>query len=157
MKRSDCECREPIRVLIVDDHPLVRKGIRLLIQQQTGMVVCGESDNVADALAKAVEARPDVMTVDLDLGSESGLDLLKRIRAVDPNIRILVLSLHTNRWYLERASVAGAHGYVTKEAASRTLVPTIRRLAGRAATTAAARPGGRRKAFLKPVLSVSTG
>jgi len=117
-----------IRVLIVDDHPTVRMGLRFFLDMQPDMVVCGECKDASDLLAKVAKLRPDVVTVDINLGGESGLDLVGPMRALGPALKILVLSFHEERRYMEHAAAVGAHGYVTKQTATQTLVPTIREL-----------------------------
>ncbi len=117
-----------IRVLIVEDQPQMRKGIHSLIDLQPDMVVCGESEGVSDALLKIAEQRPDVASVDINLGLESGLDLTRQIRALNPAVKVLVLSSHDDRWHIQSAAKAGAHAYVTKLAASETLTDAIRGL-----------------------------
>ncbi len=121
-------CAEKIRVLVVDDHPTVREGLRSLIDRQQDVVVCGESANASDALAKVAELRPDVATVDLNLGSESGLELIARMRAMAPALKILALTLHEDSWHRESAAIAGAHDYVTKREATQSLVAKIRQV-----------------------------
>jgi DNA-binding NarL/FixJ family response regulator len=127
MQRKDCV--EKTRVLIGEDHPLMREGIHSLIDQQPDMVVCGESETASDALAKTARLRPDVASVDLNLGNESGLDMNRRMRALGSTVNILILSSHDERCYAERAAAAGAHGHVTKQAAAQTLFDAIRELA----------------------------
>ena len=126
MRRKDLARK--IRVLIVDDDPVVRRGIHFLIAGQPDMVVCGETEDAPDALAKVVELRPEVATVDLNLGSESGLELIRRMRALGSAPRILVLSFHEERPYVDGAAAAGADAYVTKGAATQSLVGAIRQL-----------------------------
>ena len=92
------------------------------------MVVCGESEDTSDALAKVAALRPDVATVDLNLGCESGLELISQMRALGSAPKILVLSFHEERRYAHGAAAAGADAYVTKGAAAQTLVRAIRQL-----------------------------
>ena len=122
------DCAQKIRLLIVDDHPILREGVRGLIDLQPDMVVCGESESVSDALTIATELQPDVATVDLKLGKESGLELIRRLRVVGCAKKILALSAHEERAYEYAALAAGADGYVTKLSPGRTLIRAIREL-----------------------------
>jgi len=114
------------RVLIVDDHPAVRRGVHCLVETEPDIDICGESEGGVDALKKVVTLQPDVATMDLNLGAESGLDLIQLMRALRPALRIIVLSTHGERSYRERAAVAGATAFVTKSEATQRLVPAIR-------------------------------
>jgi DNA-binding NarL/FixJ family response regulator len=116
------------RVLIVDDHPVVREGLALLISAQPDLEVCGEAEDVASACRLLDEARPDVVVVDISLPGGGGLELIKRIRAHRPTIRMLVSSIHEEGAYAERALRAGALGYINKREATRTLLDAIRRV-----------------------------
>jgi RNA polymerase sigma factor (sigma-70 family) len=119
-------------VLIVDDHPLVREWLGNLINQQADMVVCGEADNSRNALAQVETLRPEVVIVDIMLASGSGLELVKDIRRVAPETISLVLSLHDELTYAERALRAGARGYVSKRDSTRKIITAIREIrAGR--------------------------
>lgn len=120
--------RRKNQVYLVDDHPIVRQGIRLLIEQEPDLAVCGDSDNAADAI-KAIEAlRPDLAIVDLSLKNSSGLELIKDMQARCPEVRILVLSMHDEYFYAERVLRAGARGYITKEEGTEKVIDGIRRL-----------------------------
>lgn len=114
------------RVLIVDDHPILREGLRGLIDQQSDLVVCGEAAGVDNALHLLRELRPDGMVVDISLGKESGLDLIQQARLVAPEIAILVLSMHDEMIYAERALRSGAGGYVMKHEATQQVVAALR-------------------------------
>lgn len=110
-------------ILIVDDHPIVREGLRLRISSQSDMQVCGEAGTVEEALQCVQQLSPDLVTVDITLGTGSGLDLIQRLRTDGYAGRILVLSAHDDALYAERALKAGAHGYIGKsEAQSRVLI-----------------------------------
>jgi DNA-binding NarL/FixJ family response regulator len=122
----------PLRVAIVDDHPVVRKGLTHLINDEPDMSVCGESESAAGALAVIGAARPDVAIVDLALGGASrldGLDLVKAIAASHPRVRVLVLSMRDELLFAERALRAGACGYVMKHEAIGDLLTAVRRVA----------------------------
>jgi DNA-binding NarL/FixJ family response regulator len=116
------------RVLIVDDHPIVREGLASLLSKQLDFEVCGEVDNVASALRLVAEAKPHVVTVDISLKIGSGLDLIRRIATHDKSICIVACSLFDEKLYAERALHAGAMGYVNKHEATRTIVKAIRQV-----------------------------
>ena len=114
------------RILIVDDHPLVREGLIGLLAAQSDFVVCGEAAGVAEARELVLSTKPDVVIIDLTLSDGTGLELIKDLRAKCPDIRLLVLSMHDESLYAERALRAGAVGYVNKHEASRTIVQAVR-------------------------------
>lgn len=116
------------RVLIVDDHPAVREALALRIGRQPDLEVCGEAADVADALRLVADAQPDVAVVDITLKSGNGIDLIKRIRDRNDDVRILVWSMHSESLYAERALRAGALGYVNKDQATDRIVEAIRRV-----------------------------
>lgn len=114
------------RILIVDDHPIVREGLRMRISSQSDMQVCGEADSVGEALARFKKELPDLVTVDISLGDGSGLDLIQRLKAERYPARILVLSAHDDSLYAERALKAGAHGYIGKSEAQSNILVALR-------------------------------
>ena len=116
----------PLRIVIVDDHPIVRKGLTELINHEPGMIVCGESDTADGGLARIRADRPAVAIVDLSLGLDSGLQLVKTLNASLPAVRILILSMHDETLHAERALAAGASGYIMKHAAMQHLIEAIR-------------------------------
>jgi DNA-binding NarL/FixJ family response regulator len=116
----------PLRIVIVDDHPIVRKGLTELINHEPGMVVCGESDTADGGLARIREDRPAIAIVDLSLGMDSGLQLVKTLNALLPDVKILILSMHDETLHAERALAAGASGYIMKHAAMQNLIGAIR-------------------------------
>jgi DNA-binding NarL/FixJ family response regulator len=132
LKRAASEERKapprpaPLRVVIVDDHPIVRKGLTELINHESDMTVCGESDTVADGLERIRRERPGVAIVDLSLGAESGLTLVKQLDALLPDVRVLVLSMHDEALHAERVLAAGARGYIMKQEAMQNLIAAIR-------------------------------
>jgi DNA-binding NarL/FixJ family response regulator len=120
------------RVLIVDDHPAVREALALRIGRQPDLEVCGEAADTAEALRLVAEARPDVAVIDISLKKGNGIDLIKRIKARDDHVRMLVWSMHSESLYAERALRSGALGYVNKDQATDTIVEAVRRvLAGK--------------------------
>jgi len=116
------------RVLLVDDHPIVRQGIGMLIDQQPDMVVCGEADSSPDALRLLGKAQADVAVVDLTLKESTGLELIKDIRVQYPAMLILVYSMRDESFYAERVLRAGARGYITKEEGGRAVIEGIRKI-----------------------------
>jgi DNA-binding NarL/FixJ family response regulator len=116
------------RVLVVDDHPIVRQGLALLINREPDLVVCGEAEE-AHSTIQAIDAeRPDLVLLDISLGGPDGLEVLKQIRARDPHLPVLVLSMHDETIYAERALRAGANGYIMKQEATDRVLTAIRRI-----------------------------
>ena len=118
--------KKPARVLIVEDHPLVREGIRSRIEGEAGFVVCGEAADVADALNQLERCSPDVAIVDISLKEGNGLDLIKRMLSRQPGLRIIVSSMHEEIVYAERALLIGAMGFVHKLESVETLLQALR-------------------------------
>jgi len=118
--------RGKMRVFIVDDHPIVRHGISLLINQQDDLVVCGEAEDGREALAQITERKPDMAIVDMTLRRANGLELIKNLRALLPALPVLVLSIHDESLYAERAIRAGAKGYLMKQEATEKVLTAIR-------------------------------
>jgi DNA-binding NarL/FixJ family response regulator len=116
------------RILIVDDHPIVRQGLTQLIAQASDLEVCGEASNAAAAVLAIDELDPDVAVVDLMLKESSGIELIKDIKSRRPDVRILVISMHDEAVYAERALRAGAHGYIMKEEATHKVLTALRRV-----------------------------
>jgi DNA-binding NarL/FixJ family response regulator len=115
-------------VFIVDDHPLVREGLTNLINQQSDLIVCGEAKDSAEAIAGIAEERPDVAIIDISLVNESGLELIKHLIKQFPQLAVVVLSMHDEALYAERALRAGARGYVMKHETSKSVLASIRRV-----------------------------
>ncbi len=120
-----------VRLLIVDDHPIVRRGLSHLLRQQPDLTVVGEAGSLEGAVQAiaALPMPPDVAIVDLGLGHESGLRLIPTLAATWPTVGILVLSMHDETLHAERALAAGARGYIMKDAAAQTLTAAVRRVA----------------------------
>ena len=116
------------RVFIVDDHPLVREGLQKLISQEHDMVVSGEAEDSAQALARIDATAPDVVIVDLSLRGESGFDLIARLGQLARAPKTLVLSMHDEVHYAERALRAGASGYVMKRETTSNIIRAIREI-----------------------------
>jgi DNA-binding NarL/FixJ family response regulator len=102
------------RILIVDDHPIVRDALRQLIGAQQDFVVCGEAESVESALRVVAQTRPDIVIVDLNLGAGNGIRLIEALQLLNPQISILVLSMKDEAMYAERCLRAGARGYIMK-------------------------------------------
>ncbi len=119
----------PTRVYIVDDHPLVREWLANLLRQTEDLVVCGHAAGAKEGLAGMKSAAPDVAIVDLSLQDSSGFDLLKDLGEQLPLVRAVVLSMHEEMTYVERAFRAGAKGYVTKREATEQIIEAVREAA----------------------------
>lgn len=119
-------CTGKHRILIVDDHPLVRSGIAALIEGEPGLVVCGEAGSIREALGLFRETAPDVVIVDLALPDGSGLDLVKRLAGAPGLDGILVCSMYEEALFAQRALAAGAKGYIDKHAAATQVIAAIR-------------------------------
>ncbi|MDP6637080.1 MAG: response regulator transcription factor [Phycisphaerae bacterium] len=115
-----------IRVLLVDDHPIVRQGVKMIITQEPDIVVCGEAESAADAMALIRKSAPDVAIVDLTLKDGSGLELIKDAKAHCPKLIVLVLSMRDEAFYAHRVLKAGARGYITKEEGPDRIIEGIR-------------------------------
>lgn len=128
MAKTPSEADGKTRVFLVDDHPIVRQGVKLLVNQEADMEVCGDADNAQDALKAMEELKPHLAVVDLSLRNSSGLELIKDLQIRCPSVLILVLSMHDEFFYAERVLRAGARGYITKEEGTEKVVDGIRRL-----------------------------
>lgn len=121
---------EKNRLLIVDDHPLFREGLRQMIDRTAGLMVCREVSDAAAALKAIPEARPDLVLVDISLGGTNGIDLVKSIKARHEDLPVLVISMHDESLYAERALRAGALGYIMKNAPAKTVKSAIFKVLG---------------------------
>lgn len=115
-------------VFVVDDHPLLRQGLALLINQQQDMEVCGEAEEANAAMQAIGRKKPDILIVDISLNGPDGLDLLKNIRASYPDLPVLILSMHDEAIYAERALRARANGYIMKQEATEKVLVAVRRI-----------------------------
>src|SRR6202049_2410888 len=115
-------------VFVVDDHPIVRQGLTLLINQESDLAVCGEAEEMHSALSAILAVRPDILIVDISLNGPDGLELLKNIRISSPRLPVLILSMHDESIYAERALRAGANGYIMKQEATEKVLVAVRRI-----------------------------
>lgn len=118
-----------IRVLVCDDHALVRSGLRRLLESESNVDVVGEAADAEQAVARITELRPDVLLLDVVMPGRSGIEALGDLRAASPETRVLVLSMQDDPSYVRQAFAAGAHGYLVKEAADADLVQAIQDVA----------------------------
>jgi DNA-binding NarL/FixJ family response regulator len=119
-------------VFLVDDHPLVREWLTNLINQQPDLAVCGEAESAPQALQTIAAAKPEVAIVDLSLQDSSGIELIKDLKQCQPEVAVLVLTMHDELHYAERALRAGARGYIMKRETTRKVIGAIRQvLAGK--------------------------
>jgi DNA-binding NarL/FixJ family response regulator len=129
MPRSkNCAKQRRARVLIVDDHPAVREALTIRISQASDLEVCGEAADIGGALQLVVEKKPNVAIIDIALKTGDGIDLIKRIKARDEGVRMIVWSMYGENVYAERALHAGANGYITKEQATDRIIEAIRQV-----------------------------
>jgi len=116
------------QILIVDDHPIVRQGLRRMFEAETDLAVCGEADSEPAAREAIRAKKPDIVVVDLSLERGDGIELVRQMHAEMPELRMLVLSMHDETIYAERLLAAGAMGYIMKQAASDQLLIAVRRV-----------------------------
>ena len=121
---------EKSRIYIVDDHAMFREGLRQLIEREPGLTVCGDAATAGEAMAGIRASNPNVVLVDISLAGVSGLDLIKEIRAEFDDLPVLVVSMHDESLYAERALRAGAMGYVMKHEPAKTVKAAIHKVLG---------------------------
>lgn len=119
-----------IKVMLVEDHPMFRERLTMLINKDLGMIVCAEADNTRTAMSLIQREKPDVAIVDITLQGASGLELIKDLKAQEIHLPVLVLSMHEETLYAERVLRAGARGYIMKSEASSEVVKAIKRVVG---------------------------
>ena len=124
---SSCTAKKK-RVFVVDDHPIVRQGLSLLINQEADLFVCGEAEEMHSALQAIASSNPDILIVDISLNGPDGLELLKNARITSPRLPVLILSMHDESIYAERALRAGANGYIMKQEATDKVLVAVRRI-----------------------------
>ena len=115
-------------VFIVDDHPLLRQGLALLVNRERDLTVCGEAEEAQTAMREITLKKPDILIADISLNGPDGLDLLKNLRMLYPNLPVLILSMHDESIYAERALRARANGYIMKQEATEKVLVAVRRI-----------------------------
>ena len=151
------------RILLVDDHPMVRERLAEVIQRESDLVVCGEAEDRIRAMELIASTRPQLVIVDLTLKRSHGLDLIKDVRSQHPEVAILVVSMHDESLHAERVMRAGARGYITKQEATKKIMLAIRTILNgdaylserMAAQIAAAAVGGARARAALPIDQLS--
>lgn len=122
------KARAPRKVLIVDDHPMMREGLAQLIGNDPGLKVCGDAGDAQEALVKIASLKPDLVLTDITLPGKNGLELIKDIQALHPGVLVLVLSMHDEALYVERVLRAGGRGYIMKEEGGKKIAQAIRQV-----------------------------
>lgn len=117
---------EPMKILIADDHALIRDGLRELIAKQDGMVLVGEAENGLRAVRLAAQLQPDVVLMDIEMPDMNGVEATRQIRKDSPGVRVIALSMHAARAFIQQVLRAGASGYVLKESAFKDVVTAVR-------------------------------
>lgn len=120
--------RSKTRLLILDDHPMMRQGLAQLITNEPDLTVCGEAENVPQALAAIETAKPDLVLADISLPGRNGVELIKDLQTLHPGIPVLVISMHDESLYAERVLRAGGRGYVMKQEGGKKLMEAIRQV-----------------------------
>lgn len=127
-RRQDMQAPAKKRVFVVDDHPIVRQGLAQMVNRESDLMVCGEAEDAPSALQAIATAHPDIMIVDISLNGPDGLELLKNIRNRYPALPVLILSMHDESIYAERALRAGANGYIMKHEAAEKVLVAVRQI-----------------------------
>jgi len=122
--------KERIKILLIDDHPLLRAGIASLINQEKDLAVCGEVDDSVEAVDAIAKANPEIVILDISLKKMSGIEVLKHIKMRFPKVRVLILSMHDEAIYAPRALRAGASGYIMKQEAPDHVIAALRKILG---------------------------
>ena len=125
----DGEAGTVTRILLVDDHPVVRKGLRMTIEAHAEFVVCGEAEGMSQAMQMYFDTHPDLIIADISLENGSGIELVKELVSHDSSLKILICSMHDESLFAERALRAGAKGFINKEEAIDKLIDAIQRIA----------------------------
>jgi DNA-binding NarL/FixJ family response regulator len=118
------------RLLILDDHPMMREGLALLINSEPDLTVCGEAGTGAECMELVEKLKPDLLLADISLPDKSGIEVIKDVLALHPNVPVLVISMHDETLYAERILRTGARGYVMKQEGGQKLMAAIRRVLG---------------------------
>lgn len=114
------------KILLVDDHPMMREGLAQLINNESEMTVCGEAGSASEGLEKIRQLQPDLVIADITLPGKSGLELIKDVQELHPGLRVLVISMHDESFYAERVLRAGGRGYIMKQEGGKKLMEAIR-------------------------------
>jgi DNA-binding NarL/FixJ family response regulator len=123
---------QPSRIVIIDDHPVVRAGLRSLIEAEPDLTVCAEAGNVRDAIEVVRTQSPDLILIDISLEDSNGIELIKRLKVQTPGLKMLVCSMHDESLFAERAINAGARGYINKHQLTEQILEAVHQvLAGR--------------------------
>ena len=125
-KKEQVNSKDKTRILVVDDHPVVRKGLTLLINSESDLMVCAEAENAAQALEVLEKESIDIAVVDISLNGTNGIQLTEKIKSKYPDLPVLILTIHDEAVYAKRALEAGAKGYVNKREAAETVIAAIR-------------------------------
>lgn len=120
--------KKKIRIFIVDDHVILREGLTLIINLEEDFEICGEAEDAAEALRLIGELQPDLAIVDITLKESSGIELVRDLKSIEYNIPVLILSMHDESFYANRAIKAGARGYIMKQETSKNLANAIRKI-----------------------------
>ena len=118
-----------VRILLADDHEIVRRGLKELLEEQVGWTVCGEAANGREAVELAIQSGPDVAVLDFSMPELNGLEATRRIRQVAPQVEVLVFTMHESEELIREVLAAGARGYLLKSDATRQLIPAVESLA----------------------------
>jgi two-component system, NarL family, response regulator NreC len=119
-----------LRVLLADDHGIVRRGLKSLLESQSGVVVVGEAADGLEALRLCTEAPPDILILDIAMPKMNGIEVAARVQKLEHPPLVIILSMHTDESYIIRALAAGARGYLLKDATDEDLLPALRSVAG---------------------------
>ena len=129
-KTADSFAMQKKTVFVVDDHPLLRQGLAMMINREPDLMVCGEAEEAHAAMRAIAASRPDILIVDISLNGPDGLDLLKALRSSYPDLPVLILSMHDETIYAERALRARANGYIMKQEATEKVLVAVHRILG---------------------------
>jgi DNA-binding NarL/FixJ family response regulator len=127
-KQQQDNSNKKVKILIVDDHSIVRRGLTQLINQEPDLIVCGEAESAMEAFAAVKEQSFDLVVVDISLNDINGIQVTEKIKSTHPNLPVLILTMHNEAVYAERAFRAGAKGYITKNEAAEKIVTAIRQV-----------------------------
>lgn len=130
MQKKKTPSAKATRILLVDDHPMMREGLRQIIGTESDLAVCGEAENAFQALELVAKLKPNLVLTDITLPDKSGLELIKDIQATNPKMLVLVISMHDENLYAERVLRAGGRGYTMKHEGGKKIMQAIRQVLG---------------------------